>query len=71
MTTTSEQVQFRLIRTPCCSTLLCWVNPRLPNYCPECGRYIYPEVRGCVLQEDQSAWLRTKLSLPAGLNALG
>jgi hypothetical protein len=22
---------------PCCHILICWVNPRRPNYCPECG----------------------------------
>ena len=35
---TWEVCHFRLIRMPCCSHLLCWVNPRLPNYCPECGK---------------------------------
>lgn len=38
---THERVKFRLIHTPCCGTLLCWVNPRLPNFCPECGVQIY------------------------------
>jgi hypothetical protein len=38
---THERVKFRLIHTPCCGTLLCWVNPRLPNHCPECGVQIY------------------------------
>src|SRR5262245_26836305 len=28
-------VHFRLIQMPCCGQMLCWVNPRLPNYCPE------------------------------------
>jgi len=23
---------FRLILMPCCGQMLCWVNPRLPNY---------------------------------------
>lgn len=34
-------IKFRLIQTPCCSTLLCFVNPRLPNYCSECGARIF------------------------------
>jgi hypothetical protein len=33
---TKERAHFRLIQAPCRGTLLCWVNPRLPNYCPEC-----------------------------------
>ncbi len=40
-----ERVKFRLIYTPCCATLLCWVNPRLPNYCPECGSTILAKLR--------------------------
>lgn len=37
MAKTTEFVKFSLIQMPCCGQLLCWVNPRLPNYCPECG----------------------------------
>lgn len=56
----SERVNFRLIETPCCHTLLCYVNHRFPNYCSECGQYIFPVVRGCVLIEDADATLRRK-----------
>ena len=42
----TEFVRFSLIFTPCCGTLLCWVNPRLPNYCPECGEKILLRIRG-------------------------
>jgi hypothetical protein len=38
-------VHFYLIITPCCGLGLCWVNPRLPNYCPECGRFIFATIR--------------------------
>jgi len=31
------RAHFRLIEMPCCAQVLCWVNPRLPNHCPECG----------------------------------
>lgn len=54
---THERVPFRLIQTPCCSTLLCWVNPRLPSHCPECGKPIYPDVRSCVMLYDSNALL--------------
>lgn len=54
----SERVHFRLIQAPCCGTLLCWVNPRLPNYCPECGQFIIPTVRGHVLESDDQAWIK-------------
>jgi len=30
-------VKFTVIQMPCCGTLLCWVNPRRMNFCPECG----------------------------------
>lgn len=33
----TEVVRFKLFKMPCCGQLLCWVNPRFPNYCPECG----------------------------------
>jgi hypothetical protein len=55
---TTERVPFRLLQTPCCSTLLCWVNPRFPSHCPECGKGIYPEIKGCVLQSDENATLK-------------
>jgi len=34
---TNELIHFRLFQMPCCGQMLCWVNPRLPNFCPECG----------------------------------
>jgi len=34
----TEFIRFRIFKMPCCGQLLCWVNPRLPNYCPECGK---------------------------------
>lgn len=43
---------------PCCSTLLCWVNPRLPTHCTECGKHIYPQIRSCVTLQDDNATLR-------------
>lgn len=45
MTRVTERVAFRLIQTPCCGSLLCWVNPRLPTFCPECGKQIYLQLR--------------------------
>jgi hypothetical protein len=29
------RAHLRLISMPCCGQMLCWVNPRLPNYCPK------------------------------------
>jgi hypothetical protein len=37
----NQWVQFRLIQMPCCNTLICWVNPRRPMYCPECGVRVF------------------------------
>lgn len=55
---TIERVHFKLLLTPCCSTMLCWVNPRLPTYCPECGKHIYPEIKSGVQMDDINATLR-------------
>jgi hypothetical protein len=46
---------FRLINTECCHVILCWVNPRLPTYCPECGKRIYPQVKSWVTYQDNKA----------------
>jgi hypothetical protein len=55
------RAHFRLIQMPCCGQLLCWVNPRLPNYCPECGEFIYsqlkPDIKGSILESHQDAWI--------------
>jgi len=55
---TTERVHFRLIQMPCCGHLFCNVNPRLSSYCPACGASVYPQVRGCVLVLDYSAFLK-------------
>lgn len=54
----NERIKFRLIHTSCCGALLCWVNPRLPNFCPECGHSIFPQVRADVVFIDDEATLR-------------
>lgn len=57
----NEKVQFRLFHMPCCGTLICWVNPRLPNYCPECGQRVYMELKtGRYTQVNSPAWLRVE-----------
>lgn len=53
----TEYVSFRLLVTPCCGAALCWVNPRFPNYCPECGKSIFPAIRGGVMLHDPDATL--------------
>jgi len=60
MTTASnEKVRFRLLEMPCCHQLVCWVNPRLPTFCPECGTFILAEVKsGSQTRCDSEAWLR-------------
>ncbi len=59
---TNEMVHFRLIICPECSHNLCWVNPRLPTFCPECGKLIYAELRlnpdKHVLINDEKAWIK-------------
>lgn len=61
---TTERVPFRLIHTPCCGTLLCYVNHRLPNYCSECGTHIYADVREAIIISDPNATLKYEEKRP-------
>jgi hypothetical protein len=54
------RADFRLLHMECCGVLLCWVNPRLPNYCPECGKRCYPAVKSWVTWRDDNATIRHK-----------
>lgn len=57
----NERVHFRLIHTPCCGHMLCWVNPRLPTYCPECGTMIISQLKqdgSPIVLNDMDAWIR-------------
>lgn len=58
MAQTFERVTFRLIITPCCHTMLCYVNPRLPNYCSECGERLMGRVREAIQFTDDNAQLK-------------
>jgi hypothetical protein len=59
MATTTQKVPFRLIETPCCHTLLCYVNSRLPNYCSECGSRIFAQLKiGTGVLQETTGWLR-------------
>ena len=58
---TNELIQFRLFKMPCCQMLICWVNPRTPNYCPECGQFVFTKLKNEVdniLVNDLKARLR-------------
>lgn len=59
--THNEQVKFRLFHMPCCGHLLCWVNPRLPTYCPECGEHVLLRLKsGEHTRVCDEAWLKFK-----------
>lgn len=60
MSVFNERVVFRLIEMPCCKLQFCWVNPRFPNYCPECGKFVYPQVQKGVLVKDEDAFLKVQ-----------
>jgi hypothetical protein len=60
MATTTQLVPFRLILMPCCGTLLCCVNPRFYNYCPECGKFVASTIKEGVRFSDDAAILKTK-----------
>lgn len=52
------RAHFRYINMECCCVMLCWVNPRLPMHCPECGRPVYPQVKSWVTYSDENAYIR-------------
>ena len=54
-----ERIKFRLFQMPCCGQLLCWVNSRRPNYCPECGKCVSVLIMSGehTRVEDDDAWL--------------
>lgn len=52
-----ELVKFRLFRMPCCDHLLCWLNPRLPTYCPECGKLIFHEMKHLAPLTEGEKWI--------------
>jgi hypothetical protein len=56
MERTLQLVKFTLYQMPCCGQLLCWVNPRRPNHCPECGTAV-PGIRDHVRYYDGNATL--------------
>jgi hypothetical protein len=64
----NEKVKFRLFQMPCCGHLLCWVNPRLPTFCPECGTKVYLELKTGEYTRilDDNTWMRWGLSVVGG-----
>ena len=57
---THEGVHFRFIIMPCCRHTLCWVNPRLPTFCPECSTLCSPPLKNnpsCIMISDPGAVL--------------
>lgn len=65
----NNYVQFRLIHMPCCHILLCWVNPRRPVYCPECGTQVFHHFPKAQWEEQYSpAWLRVENEEKANYN---
>ena len=56
----NEKVQFRLFSMPCCKFQCCWVNPRLPSYCPECGKPAGQLLKREIPLVDSPAWLRVE-----------
>lgn len=59
----TEFVKFKLITMPCCDTQICWVNPRIPNFCPECGEKVFTRLKvdpSRILVQDDNARLIVK-----------
>lgn len=56
----NERIPFRLLHMPCCGHRLCWVSPRLPNHCPECGRHVLLALKTGehTWISDDDAWIR-------------
>jgi hypothetical protein len=58
----NEKIPFRLFHMPCCNHPLCWVGPRLPNHCPECGSHVLLALKTGehTRISDDDAWIRYK-----------
>lgn len=54
----ADRVHFRLINMGCCGAMLCCVNERFYNYCPECGRFVYPQIKQWVMSDCPGALLK-------------
>jgi len=54
----TERIPFRLIAMQCCGTMICHINHRPPMYCPECGKRVWPNVKGWVVIKDEDATLK-------------
>ena len=59
MTKVNQIVPFRMYQMPCCGHSLCWVNPRKPSYCPECGKFIIMEMKQAVPVIEEACILRS------------
>jgi hypothetical protein len=47
---------------PECGHNICWVNPRIPNYCPECGKHIFLKLKfDGILVEGKNVWIEMEL----------
>lgn len=61
MKPTNQLIQFRLLHMPCCYTMICWINPRRPMYCPECGTRVFHHFPKDRWEEQfSSAWLKVE-----------
>lgn len=56
----TQIVILRVFSMPCCHHQICWVNPRLPTFCPECGARVFDKVREGILFTDDHAILKCK-----------
>lgn len=61
-----ERVPFRFLSCPECRHQMCWVNPRLPKFCPECGAHIADRIKERVFMRDDEAVLTTRGPTLAG-----
>jgi hypothetical protein len=57
---TTERVHFRVVNMRCCHIILCLVNARFYNYCPECGKHCYPQIKTWVECDYPEAIIRYK-----------
>lgn len=57
---TTERVHFRLLNMQCCHIILCVVNERFYNYCPECGKFVYPQIKQWVVGDFPEALIKYK-----------
>ena len=55
-------VHYRELQCIACNHMTSWIEFRLPNYCPECGKHIFLKLKfDGILVEGKNVWIEMEL----------